>query len=275
MGLRRGTVPAAAPSAAESVDVCGPDWIVDPLRNLFRSVRLAETLPRLEVTVTGDGRWAACQVNGAELWSIPVHRGRWLEALTGQITATMTSLLQRLLFVHAGAVELGGRACLVVGSSGSGKTSTVAALLARGAAYLSDEVALLDPENGTISPFHIPMAIKPWTAKAAGTLPDGIDAARQGPVHFHLPALRGRSCPIGAVVMLERGRGGELARIPPAEALIRIARQPSSFQYAARTEAAFLAWVAALRRAECFEIRSDQAARLAPTIADMMMRNVT
>lgn len=275
MGVIRGAVPEAARSAAEPVDVCGPDWIVDPLQNLFRSVELPETLPRLEVTVTGDGRWAACQVNGAELWSIPVHRGRWLEALSGQIVATMVSLLQRLLFVHAGAVELGGRACVLVGSSGSGKTSTVAALLARGAAYLSDEVALLDPEHSTISPFHFPMAIKRWTARAAGTLPDGIDAARQGPVRFHLPALRSRGCPIGAVVIVERGRGSELARIPRAEALMRIVRQPSSFQYAARTEAAFLAWIAALRRAECFEIRSDHAARLAPAIADMMMRNAT
>ena len=275
MGLVHGVVPSAAPSAAECVDVCGPAWIVDPLRNLFRAVELPESLPRLEVTVTGDGRWAACQVNGAELWSIPVHRGRWLEALTGQIVATMMSLLQRLLFVHAGAVELGGRACVLVGSSGSGKTSTVAALLARGAAYLSDEVALLDPDLGTISPFHLPMAIKPWTARAAGTLPDGIGAARQGAVGFHLPARRGRGCPIGAVVIVERGRGSELARIPRAEALMRIVRQPSSFQYAARTEAAFLAWVAALRRAECFEIRSDRAARLAPAIAGMMTGNVT
>lgn len=56
------------------------------------------------------------------------------------------------VFVHAGAVGIGGRAVIFPGRSFSGKTSLVAAFLQAGAEYLSDEFAVLDPE-GMVHPF--------------------------------------------------------------------------------------------------------------------------
>jgi len=49
-----------------------------------------------------------------------------------------------LVFVHAGAVAWRGRAIVLPGASGSGKSELVAALLRAGADLLSDEYAILD-----------------------------------------------------------------------------------------------------------------------------------
>jgi hypothetical protein len=254
--------PAVA-AAAGLVDLSGPRWMTVPLDAVLSSILPPEPLPHVGVTVTGDGRRAAGGVNGFELWSIALPRRRWLETLTGQITATITMALRRLVFVHAGVVEIGGGACMLVGESGAGKTSTVAALLAGGATYLSDEVALLDPETNQMVPFHLPMAIKRWTARAAGRLPAGTDVARQDAVVFRLPARLGGRCPLSAAILLERGGRPEIREISRGEALIRLARQASSFQYAGRTEDAFCAWAQALRTARCFALNADRPAAFA------------
>ena len=252
--------------AASIASLYGPQWITAPVGAVLASVVPAESVPQVEVTVAGGGRRAAGQVNGSELWSIAIPRGRWLETLTGQIVATHTVLLRRLVFVHAGVVELAGRACVLVGESGAGKTSTVAALLARGATYLCDEVALLDPDTGDLLPFHLPMVIKPWTARAAGPLPAGTDVAVQRSVVFRLPAALGRTCPLGTVVMLRRAGRGGMTSISRAEALLRLARQPSSFRYPGRTEDAFRAWGRGLRNADCLELAADRPAALASAL---------
>ena len=65
----------------------------------------------------------------------------------------------QFVFVHAGAVGWRGRAILVPGSSLSGKTTLTAALLERGATYLSDEYAVLD-ERGRVHPYAQPLAVR-------------------------------------------------------------------------------------------------------------------
>ena len=66
---------------------------------------------------------------------------------------TVVERLPDLVAVHAGAVAIDGRALLLPGSTQTGKTLLVTALLERGATYLSDEFALLD-EHGRV---HAPV----------------------------------------------------------------------------------------------------------------------
>jgi hypothetical protein len=75
---------------------------------------------------------------------------------------------RRRIFVHAGAVGWNGRAILVPGRSGSGKSSLVKALVEAGASYYSDEFAVLD-ERGRVHPYPIPLAIRPGRDGAART----------------------------------------------------------------------------------------------------------
>jgi hypothetical protein len=56
------------------------------------------------------------------------------------------------IFVHAGVVGHGGRAIVIPGASFSGKTTLVAELVRAGAAYYSDEYAVLD-EAGIVHPY--------------------------------------------------------------------------------------------------------------------------
>jgi hypothetical protein len=274
MALMPAVRTAVAASDARLAFLHGPRWMTDSVEAVLASVSLAaEPLPQVDVMIADHGRHAVGAVNGNQLWSIAIPRRRWLETLIGQIVATCTMLLRRLVFVHAGAVEIDGRACILVGGSGAGKTSTVGALLACGATYLSDEVALLDPETATVVPFHLPMAIKPWTVRAGGPLPQGTDVARQGTVAFRLPDSLGRGCPLGTVIVLERAGRSTLAALPRAQALLRLARQPSSFQNPDRVDDAFRAWLRALQTAHCLEAATPRPAKFAPALVQMLRRS--
>ena len=70
------------------------------------------------------------------------------------------SLDPALLVVHAGVVAVDGSAVLIPGTSMSGKSTIVDALVSRGATYLSDEFAMLD-EAGNVWPYPRPIALRP------------------------------------------------------------------------------------------------------------------
>ena len=91
------------------------------------------------------------------------------------------------IFVHAGVVAWKGKAIVIPGSSHSGKTSLVAALLAAGATYYSDEYAVLDA-RGHVHPYARPLRIR-----------DADDLGRRV-THEALGARAGRAAlPVGLV----------------------------------------------------------------------------
>lgn len=67
-------------------------------------------------------------------------------------TAAVEHLKDHYL-VHAGVVACGDTGVILPAASGSGKTTMVAALVAEGCRYLSDEVAVIDPRAGALLPF--------------------------------------------------------------------------------------------------------------------------
>jgi hypothetical protein len=66
-------------------------------------------------------------------------------------------------FIHAGVVEMKGRAVLLPGRSFAGKTTLVEALIREGATYFSDEYAVLD-DAGLVHPYAKPLSIRPRDA---------------------------------------------------------------------------------------------------------------
>ncbi len=66
---------------------------------------------------------------------------------------------QGLVFVHAGAVAWQGRALVLPGRSGTGKSELVAALVRAGAEYLSDEFAVF-ADDGLVHPYARPMGLR-------------------------------------------------------------------------------------------------------------------
>ena len=67
------------------------------------------------------------------------------------------------LVLHGSAVDVGGRAVVLVGHKGAGKSTTAAALVARGHRLLTDDLVALD-EGGAVLPG--PTQMKLWDASA-------------------------------------------------------------------------------------------------------------
>lgn len=82
-----------------------------------------------------------------------------VDAIEGDLRLYVARTARRRVFVHAGVVGWRGRAIVIPGSSFSGKSRLVAALLRAGASYLSDEYGVLD-ERGRVHPFPAPLSIR-------------------------------------------------------------------------------------------------------------------
>ncbi len=84
----------------------------------------------------------------------------------------------RFVLVHAGAVRRAGVSVILPGAPESGKSTLVAGLVRAGWEYFSDELALLNPTSGLLSPYPRPISID---RGAYGLFPElvgthGIDA---------------------------------------------------------------------------------------------------
>jgi len=128
-----------------------------------------------------------------------------VEHVAFQLALFFARRAEGLAFFHAGAVSWRGGAILLPGRSMSGKSTLVAALLAAGARYLSDELAPVDAA-GRVHAWARPLALRAPGRGADRLTPDALGArTAKGPV------------PVAAVVFL-RHRPGDVLRI---EALSR------------------------------------------------------
>jgi hypothetical protein len=84
---------------------------------------------------------------------VPAHDV--VRRITHEVAACMVESCPGRLWLHAGAAAWGGRALLVVGAAGSGKSTTVARLVERGWGYLSDELVAVDAGACTVAPFPV------------------------------------------------------------------------------------------------------------------------
>ena len=67
------------------------------------------------------------------------------------------------LTVHAGAAAHHGRAVIMAGPSGTGKTTLALGLVSRGWGLLSDETAVIPPQGRTVLPYRRSVHIRPGT----------------------------------------------------------------------------------------------------------------
>ncbi len=72
---------------------------------------------------------------------------------------------RRMLGVHAGAVAIGGRAVILAGPSGRGKSTLTLGILRHGGALLSDEMAVIVDDGTTVLPFPRSIHVRPATLR--------------------------------------------------------------------------------------------------------------
>lgn len=132
---------------------------------------------------------------------------------------------------HAGVVCVDGSLVMLPGPSGRGKSTLTAALVAAGAAYLSDELALLDPDRMLVVPHPKPLSL------AGGTpgVKDLVDPRTLGAV--------GTAAPVAAVVAptYVTGAATALEPVDPRGAVDLLLA--NSFDFAPAGEAGFRALV--------------------------------
>lgn len=139
------------------------------------------------------------------------------DALRSDLRLWVAAMAYQVCFVHAGAVALKNEAIVFPGSSHSGKTTLVAALLERGAAYYSDDYAVLDRE-GRLWPFALPLALRESDGRRRYAEPQGLTGS-VAPVSWVIKTryqpgsvFRGSRLSPGETVLalLEHAPGGRL-----------------------------------------------------------------
>ena len=140
------------------------------------------------------------------------ERHEALAVLENHLTQAVAEMAPRRLFVHAGVVGWNGQAILVPGASHAGKSTLVAALLAAGATYYSDEYAVLDGQ-GRVHPFPRPIQLRDAREVATSVEPEQLGGRRGlGPL------------PVGlvAVARYDEGARWRPARLTPGRALLEL-----------------------------------------------------
>lgn len=102
------------------------------------------------------------------------HRGRptivrgETDAVLGLLDRVVDTVLDHLatrgiIGTHAGVVEVRERAILLSGRSGRGKSTLTLGLIRRGAGWLTDELALVAPDDHTMLPYPRALHVSPGT----------------------------------------------------------------------------------------------------------------
>jgi hypothetical protein len=125
--------------------------------------------------------------------------GIWLH---GTVAALL--LAQRSRFaLHAGVVEVDGRAVALTGPRTAGKSTTALRLTQRGHALVSDDVTPLEPGPPvTVNPFPRTVRVAPATAESLGLDLTGAREILPDHPKLALPAPSRRAVPLSAVVLL-------------------------------------------------------------------------
>src|SRR5262245_11215236 len=88
------------------------------------------------------------------------NRCEFLALFDEDLTIELQKIRRELYFVHAAVIEFERKAFMLVGKSGSGKSTTTWALLHHGFGYLSDEVGPVDLETLEVHPFPRALSLK-------------------------------------------------------------------------------------------------------------------
>src|SRR5437870_1301491 len=95
----------------------------------------------------------------AERLARTLELGSLCEAFETDLQLYVAQAARHRVFVHAGVVGWQGQAIVIPGRSFSGKSMLVAELVRAGAAYYSDEYAVVDPQ-GRVHPYPKPLSLR-------------------------------------------------------------------------------------------------------------------
>jgi HprK-related kinase A len=183
----------------------------------------------------------------------------------------------QFLMFHSAVVEKAGRAAILAGPPGSGKSTLCAALLGRGWRLLSDELALLDPAQGCLLPIPRPVALKGASIGLIQGLVPRLQIGRafapthKGTLAHLLPpaeAVERQAEPAlpGWVVFPTHAENADTRLVPLRKAAAFLRLEKNCFNYDALGLPAFDALSRLIEAAECYELPFAQAAGAAELV---------
>jgi hypothetical protein len=135
-----------------------------------------------------------------------------------------------LLVLHASAVRIGAGAVAFLGAPGAGKSSTAAALYARGHAVIADDLVAAQTEAAPPLVFPgfplLRLCRDTWDRYAAGEAAWEEPGAEEGKsIWVAARGFRSSPLPLQRLYVLTDGGGLDLDPMPPAPAVVELARQ--------------------------------------------------
>ena len=238
-------------------------WLHDLLRDLVVDTPDTDpsTIPAITWRSQDRDQWTIDLAGAGHMARIETA-GALAETLVEINRRAAESVVADRAVLHAGTFTVAGTAVAVVGASGAGKSTTVAAAVLRGHGYLSDEVGSIDMATWCVQPYHRPIGLRAAGARAIGVgVPPPVD--RYGFVYPWRPTDGARpsgklagSAPLGLVVFLQRRPGPvEVCAVRPAEALVRLSGV--SLAAAGRERVLFRRFEKLARVIKVIEVRYD------------------
>jgi len=214
----------------QTVQLTCPPSVTSDIEFLYRDSMASAAAPgsRIVVEEAPDGRFSVAADGEAPMaglapWDLPTFV---MEAVLRGLVKDLTTAVA----LHAGAVAHNGKAALIAGPTGAGKSSLVAWLIGNGFAYLSDEIALLLVEQNGILGLPRALVLKPGSAEKVLALPT-YRGAKSVPAGEHImvrPQLvqpgEARCHPCGLIVFprFEAGSRLRVEAISPAQTALRL-----------------------------------------------------
>jgi HprK-related kinase A len=195
----------------------------------------------------------------------PFPRSCALALLEWGLNACIYRFANHFVMVHAAVVEREGRALLLPGHPGVGKSTLCAALVSVGWRLLSDEVALIEPTDGRLRPIARPISLKNHSIEiirrfAPGMIfgPAAVGTSKGTVAHVKPPSSSVRRVDEAAqprCIVMPRFVDGvplQLQVLSRAQAFFAIAK--NSFNYTLLGEPAFRSITRVIDACDCYQL---------------------
>lgn len=146
---------------------------------------------------SGESRFNLLYVGGEKL-SEAMSLAEIINVLEIDLHSYVATSTRRRLFLHAGVVGWRGQAIVIPGKNFSGKTNLVLALLRAGAAFYSDEFAVLD-SRGRVHPYLWALHLRE----------EGLERPRACQIETLGARAGNKPLPVGLVVLSEYRPGAK------------------------------------------------------------------
>ncbi len=244
-------------------------WWVERIATVFAATQVSDDANEpadLQFRIEGDGPATLTSAGHSLLRDVRV--AAVLDRIVWEVNQLAWRANPAAVLVHGGLVERAGRAVLVTGPSGVGKTTLVASLCLRGFGYLSDEIAALGPSGPTA--FAKPLSIRPGAQARFGPFAPPADLSELMTSAWYVPLASATANEVAVVVFVDHDdqRSTALRRVPRAEALVRLCDQTPNL--AASGAVGFRRLAAMVRGAQSVDLVANDLGLAADLVVDVL-----